>query len=350
MAATSETDFVLARYTSGSELPFEFQIAYPQSTRPQPQSAAASLDGVFARLVEYRGPADCPLCLNVAVTVLPREIGVGDLAEVDAQRRGHQVLQRRDLSGKYAGNAEVLSACLEHDRPWLTRNRLVKHGRLAFRITAAAPYDRFPEIGVVAARFLGSFRLQGAPLEDGAERQETCVLPSPASASFAYPASWRQSEPLRTNDSVAVTLSNGQAGENAATITVEARVGAWPALRAPCLRRFTESLESQGIQCQGSLVVPMAGPAGFDTVEVFAPRANREGRAMAVGLVFFIRDNGVVTAATAGPSRDTSIQWWAINKRAFEIVRDSLVVGSPQASAPSANKYCHSALHSPSFL
>jgi hypothetical protein len=97
------------------------------------------------------------------------------------------------------------------------------------------------------------------------------------------------------------------------------------------IRRLAEEQadrwKESGIHLAGASLVSLPPPPNFQEVVFFNPSATRDGRSVDCAMLLFSHAKVVVSLAILGPSREESPETWAINKRAFEIVRDSLTIG-----------------------
>jgi hypothetical protein len=99
-------------------------------------------------------------------------------------------------------------------------------------------------------------------------------------------------------------------------------------------REYADRIRQQGIHLTGAALIPYKPPTDFESACIFSPDARYNGHGFDCPLLMLQHVNAFVALCLFGPSREESPEWWAINKRAFEIVRDSLVIGEPEDGPP----------------
>jgi hypothetical protein len=82
--------------------------------------------------------------------------------------------------------------------------------------------------------------------------------------------------------------------------------------------------------------MPIRPSTGFQTAYYYKPPARFGNNEFDTPVFFMQNELALALVSLLGPSASFAPEYWAINKRAFEIVRDSLVVGGEAESlAPS---------------
>jgi hypothetical protein len=146
---------------------------------------------------------------------------------------------------------------------------------------------------------------------------------------FERPASWEIVKTTDVDRGTILQLTGQHQRGATGQITVEVRKKS-PELRLQCLvRDHAERLKADGIHLGGAPLIPITPPQWFQRAALFAPTATRDGCAFDAPVLLSEHDDALLLLALLGPTRDESPECWAINKRAFEIVRDSLAVGTP---------------------
>jgi hypothetical protein len=121
-------------------------------------------------------------------------------------------------------------------------------------------------------------------------------------------------------------LDNCHGETSVGTLSVELLASPLRLPPARLARHFVRELQAQGYRLAGAPVVPIPSPKGYLAAYGFAPIATQQGLGIIAGATILEHSQAVVLLGTTGPSRTSSAWDWAINKRAFEILRASLVI------------------------
>jgi hypothetical protein len=319
------SEFVPYQFPGLPELPWAFRVAIPARCRPLEGSPPGIEPGaIFTPLLLFAAPAPGSLEVFVSLTLLPQEMGAGDLALIAAERSGLRVLSRRDPDGTGADQSELIARESRGGGPWLRWARVIKDGPRVFRIDAATPEEGFEDVAQTCGLTVRSFELLNPEGRPGAEDLVEVMRGSLVPFSFRYPASWRLTEFAAGEDLAGFVLDFVHREKVRGTVTVElqhAGDGVPPSQHA---RAFRARLTADGFRLNGAPIVAEPPPHGFSGAYIYAPPATWEGRETSVGL--FIGETGHATAlmSFACPARWENPWAWALTRRAFEIVRSSI--------------------------
>jgi hypothetical protein len=169
-----------------------------------------------------------------------------------------------------------------------------------------------------------------------AEPLARCWRNLPVSFHFDYPVSWQAMETFTGQDHCALNLINDYEGVCAGRIVLEVHRRNATQSAARMIQVYTEELQRMGVRRNGSPVISTKPTPDFAAAWVYVPAATYQEQSIDIPVLVFEHPLAVVLLGLIGPSKQTSPEWWAINKRAFEIVRDSLRICGPAAMAEQA--------------
>ncbi|MCB9872667.1 MAG: hypothetical protein H6821_00685 [Planctomycetaceae bacterium] len=319
-----DAPFYIVRLTPESDAQESLDLAVPKDCVALPSAGLPADAGLFAPLALFVSTAERTLQVSIHDSVLPREISAGDLAEVDAGYRDATLIERRDLS---THEAEIITSFTQAGQPWVGRSKVIISGNRVFRAEAAAPRDCDPSTAEDCAKAVLSFKLPKADNTSSAEPLSDWEFRTPApGGGFYYPASWSIAVDSTHGNSASCILENIAESECVGRINVIVRSTSTNATPSQCVQEFAAELMDTGIILSGAPLVPTEPPPGFAAASVYLPRAQEHGQERAAGAILLEHPTVIALIGIWGRGKKDSPLWWAINKRAFEIVRDSLRV------------------------
>lgn len=300
---------------------FGFKLAIPSGCEPCAKPCRVSKEP-YAILEQYADKAR-ELEISILATRMPRELDVGDFAELGAEINGEKLIQRRDWDKSEGQQAELFFEFARRGKTWLRRSRYLKDGAEVYRIDAAAPKEKYEEVAEDCAICLMSFQPTLPSQSDCAEELLECS-DSRLPLSFRYPASW-QLEQINDHDELtAYELFHFHEGELCGRLRVEYHKRSAGEDAVQLIRRYADRLKQSGLHLNGAPIASKTPPLGFEGAHVYAPPATRDGEPVCVGIHCLERADAIVQVSFESPSRKVD-QWsWAINKRTFEVIRESL--------------------------
>jgi hypothetical protein len=308
------------RFTGSDDERLHFEMLAPRGWTWRDPAEAKSPPGVLLSLVdESPGKAE----ISVTADELSREVSPAEWVKNRLERAGHSILAERQEYGAIGAFADVLTEAVGPEGRLLARTNMVKDAGRIFSITCAAREDVFPKRADEFFGSLASFKLlhpENAPL---AEPLSTFTELYPAVFGFRYPASWRLVEEVAgTEEACDVRLDNFDGERCAGRIYVHARAAEQP---RKLVSGLFARLEQAGIRALGRPdLAPEAAPEGFLKASSLVSPATYQGDKMEIRAVVLEIEGLSLLLALGGPARAMSADWWAINKRAFEIVRASV--------------------------
>lgn len=306
---------------------FDFRIAIPKEC--EDVVAVRIGDGSlepFATLRRYQVPQSGGLELAVRMSILPREVSAGDFLECAALGSGRKVVQRRDWEGFDGCQCEIFEEFEEGGETWLRRTRGIKDGPRLFRIDATALKSRFAATEEMVAISLLSFQLLHSENQASAEELVKFVRAEPTPVVFKHPVSWQVVEENISPEALELRLEDAGGTADFGILWVWVYPTGRERTAPKCMRLFAETLRHRGARINGAPIIPKQPRPGFLATHVYAPTATRDGADLSVGAVVFESSNAISLVGVMGPGRTESPWCWAVTKRFFEVLHDSLRV------------------------
>jgi hypothetical protein len=262
--------------------------------------------------------------ISVLMAIVDREVGAADLVETFIIRKGATILQKNETYGAEGRSADILSELEEGSEIHYCRSKTIKDNNRIFVIEGIAPKNVYLEKADEISLSLQSFHLvRGTPILTS-EPLAKFSREKPYSVSFSYPASWQIFEAQDNGDKRIVYVSNDYQGITAGRIVIEVNCQKENLDVVKLFRSYADNLQEQGIRLSGSLIIPMQPTSNFNSAWIYSPKAVYQNQSVDSPAIVFEASRFLVLLGMTGASRQVSPEWWAINKRAFEIVRDSI--------------------------
>ncbi len=144
---------------------------------------------------------------------------------------------------------------------------------------------------------------------------------------FDYLSNWQVNLVANSNHAVSANLMCAVRGTATGRIQIEVNRIFNETNRMAALKAFVNKLKNAGLFISGAPVVPMPPRDGFTKASVFDGKATYKEFDFDCPAIIFEDDQYHILIGMIGISQFHSPEWWAFNKRAFEIVRDSIRVG-----------------------
>ncbi len=292
-----------------------FELAVPVRASSQPDNGMLCLGS--------GDPRD--LKLRVSVRRLVRELHAFDLVAGQLEASGHHIIETRLIDNDGHLDVDVLTRLPGGST---MRLRTVSDGEWLFEVSAEAAHDHFQRIAHEAFFCLASFRIRNPSCIVWAEQHMEWQGAGQFLTSFKYPASWNLTERVQNADLVAAKLTSEYEGSQTGQIRLEVHQRASERDSLDLLRSYSNSLKNSGMHLTGAPIVPVSPLNGFDRAWMYSPTGMFDGNRFDAPVLMVENSDVTVLIGLVGTSREHSPEWWAINKCAFEIVRDSLTIRS----------------------
>lgn len=312
--------------SNGAEAhPYRFRTAVPRHWKPQP--LGQETPGGPKPLARLGTTGDRSVEVHVDLIEVDRDVNPSDWLENGYAAAGAEILHRRDALGPQGKVSDLLVRCAHDHGAAICRGTIVKDGPRMFRIEARAAESAYAEWAEALLLCLASFELLNPLGDPTAEPVIEETSDGPAPFSFRRLNSWQILESVHGEPGQLLQLASHHEGAALGRITIEVCKKAPERQLERLARKYAERLKAEGIRLSGAAVIPTEPPGDFRAAAVFAPLATCTGHSFDSPVLLFEHDEALVLLALLGPTRGESPEWWAINKRAFEIVRDSLRIG-----------------------
>lgn len=285
----------------------------------------------FTPIGLIRGPmADTvPVILQVGYRIVPREVSPEDFLEAYTEETGFKIV--KDQWGKYSGqNAyDVLARGNISGIDTVARFSLSHDGNRFFLVSGYCPLSAYPKFAKDIGVGIVSFHLLKPTGKPSVEDMVTHDVPDPA-VSFTYPKSWTLLPGKSPPKGIAAfDLYNGD--EKTGTIGwIRVKIAArslYPdATTDQYVNSFLEEVAASGFRFDNAVFNapidpgPKFLPGGkYIVFPVFKDNAVSEAR-----LVVLPSKNAWYVLSLLSPARDRGMVEWMVNKRAFEILHNSL--------------------------
>ncbi len=311
--------YVGMRIPSESNLMTVFAI--PDSFTPQDPANGQIDISLFPVIASYQA-ADRKIRVSFFAGKIAEEIGVGDLAELDSRARNHRLVGRREE----VNNGQIAHLITEFrlgDESWLCRSKCIKDGNNFFRLEASALASCADDDASVCANIALSLTLQPKATGLLAEEMRTVMI-ADGRLQFKIPASWQVGEPFSLNEQTVCVELIRHATPLDEKICVELIEQRSPDV-IELMKEYTLRLQDGGLHVSGSAVVAIDVPFDFDKGYLCSPSINMHGEELAGGCAVFLKDLQAVRISCLGARRG-DLPMWAITKRAYELILETLRV------------------------
>lgn len=324
----------------------------PASFRPCESSAGYELEsGLLQRLAGYTSVDGQDVEATLMISRLPREIAAGELGEIAVAQANRELVGRRDdpSGGRHSSNLIVE----EPERGRIGRWKVLRYGDLAFVLEVSAPSYCQRVIANACCQIADSLVPCAEPESELAESLTKRKAGDDGRVQFDLPESWTSvpAESIGDKPAFAFIAGGEEAGcERPATICCEViprdpqtnqqtergdlngpADGARPNSALQIAASFRRQLEERGMQVAGAPLYPTKVDFDCDRAFVYCPNASDESEQTesridrCAGALICERADEFMILSCIGASRADSLEWWAVNRRGFEIARESLI-------------------------
>jgi len=326
-----------SEFVDGQSKPFNDEsLSYQITIRKDWKWEAVSVRGKgeeadFTAIGLVLGPvADgVPVLLQVGYRIVPREVSPEDYMEVYTEQTGFKIV--KDQWGKYSGQSayDVLARGSISGIDTVARFSLSHDGNRFFLVSGYCPLSAYPKFAKDIGVAIVSFHLLKPTGKPTVEDMVTHDVPDPA-VSFTYPKSWTLTPGTNAPKGIAAfDLYNGD--EKTGTIGwIRVKIAArslYPDATAnQYVNSFLEEVAASGFAFDNAVFNAPIDPGTkflpggrYIIFPVFKDNVVSEAR-----LVVLPSKNAWHVLSLLSPARDRGMVEWMINKRAFEILHNSL--------------------------
>lgn len=310
------SSFYVSRFEVTTDQNMGFEMVVPQRLQAVPDAKT---------LCALASPESGDLSVDVSLRRVARAMNPADLIEAELDNTRCYLIDRRYFPSKDGRLIDVLS---KDSQGVISRRLTVQEGANLFTIRASAEASRFTEQAHEAFITVSSFRLLRPATHGCVEEMREFKQTQGSPVAFCYPESWQvRAHPME--DRLSIDLTSIYQGSLTGQMRVEVH-NLTPATNPhTLLYSYVDSLKATGVHVSGCPIVPVPPPDGFDEASLYAPTASFEGNRYDAPVLLLRAGQTALLLGLIGMSKEHSAEWWAINRRAFEIVRDSLCVETP---------------------
>lgn len=259
----------------------------------------------FSPLASYGTPQ---AGIDVVAARVGREVNPSDWLDIALREGGEQIRDCREYGSTGGWTSDVLTT----NGRLCRRSLSSKTGDIVWVVSAWADLVSYPRLADTLYVCLSSFHsLEQSPQND-------LQTEARAGVSFRYPQGW-----ILTWEDAAARLGSSHEGVLAGTIIVEWTHGTSV---ERLLEQHLESLELDGLALLPAdpMAVEPARGLSVDSAVCVATQAIEDGSELEVMAMAIAVGPYAAIVSLVSPARSASPEWWAINKRAWEIVAGTL--------------------------
>lgn len=133
---------------------------------------------------------------------------------------------------------------------------------------------------------------------------------------FSIPNSWAviDSAPDSNGTRCVVDIDQGRLGR------IDTRRLPAMMTHIDCMREYLKSVKNEGFETTGGLLVTVPNSNGFTETKKFYCRITKQGHFFGSSIVVNTNNDGHALVALLSPSHVDSMEWWAINCAAFDLI------------------------------
>jgi hypothetical protein len=287
-----------------------------------------NLHGRFTNLTRF-AERSTGAFVAISASRLPRDASSADWLWIEFQQTDRKILANRTVYTATGWDLDALASHQTSDGRTVSRNGVLKDGDVVFWIEAGASEAAYPSMAQLLWQSVRSLRLLSPTGKRSAENLAEFTLTHQFPIAFQYPVSWELTQTEVGETDFLLDLHNRVKEQSVGRITIAGELGP----SATAAARLTQTYQDRLSQCD--LRVPQlefhvtAGTADGPAFPVANTRGQSDGRVFDVGALLFPTHRGCLLLGNLSPTISEAPEWWAINRRAFEIVRDSVIASQP---------------------
>jgi hypothetical protein len=302
-----------------ADTPFAVEVLLPKKGSFLRIADPLELHDFFRTFATFdQGPGG--IRVTLAAVRLPCKVNLADLASFEMTKLQCEPIETRVTTTKTGENLEVLYRTTNKE---FGIYRIFMHSNICYRIIAQSAQFHRREIAGQCLWITSSLQTTGTP-QNFPPPKYAGEGPELSLVSFEYDDCWHVASsscsPKSSDYFLDLTAHDNFCGRIQVTCILkeqEARS------TRQLLTELVHATSGSGFRRSGSLILPFAPPAYFDsgeycTVKLEVRDANAELTAFA-----FDSQKYQMLLTTYGPTRDDSPVWWSVIKRAGEVVRNS---------------------------
>ncbi len=272
-----------------------------------------------------------PVAIDASYRTIEREVDMEDYLELCAEDLGYEIL--KDQWGTFSGRVvyEMLCRAQIRGTDSLVRLALSHDGSRFFLVAGTCPVAGYAQYAKDIGVAVVSFRLLNPTGKAYAEEMALHKMTGAENASFLYPKTWKLEASTRLSKGIAAFDIRHGTEEASVVGWIRVKVvarSAYPEAGAPeYVFSFFEELNKGGMVFDNPVFDAKVAGGGkfleggrYLILPVFAADTVSEAR-----LVVLPTAKAWYVLSLISPTRERGILEWMVNKRAFEIIQDTLI-------------------------
>lgn len=321
------TDFQIAQCTDFADALLHFEMAIPTNMTQPPEDPSADGESTFKPIARFVN-AEKGLKVEVGLHLLAREMSAPDWLEIEMDRQNGKVIESRKLPTSSGGIGDFLYSIEGgDDTSKVVRAMALKDGNRLFAVFVQIDSEKYDEFAEVVSVPVLSFRLLNPQMRSTAEDLAE-FRDFHEKVSFRFPSSWVHRTLVEGEKIHISELSNQVGGEEIARILVEVHPELDDHGVSQLVQESVGGLASTGLHVGGAPLIPVLPPEGYESCRLFTTTATLEEYEFDVAILIMELAGFTLLLSLVGTARHHAPEWWAIHRRALEIVRDSLQLRS----------------------
>jgi hypothetical protein len=313
--------FVCRRATLAGHASSEYELVTPAEWTPRPPEC---LSREPLRVVHsYVGSSAGHGEVEVALAICRRDFNLEDWLDIVCASEHEEILDRCTVATPNGAATHVLTRGKSEFGPHIARRTACKDGDRMYHVQVRSAENVYSQLADKFLLCLASFRLVSPLGHRTAETLLNFQRDAPVPFSFQRLSSWNVVNEVMDGKTCAVELMDNSE-ENCGQVHIEVHRTGDAMGVIDLLQKRANAMKEMRFHLNGSPILPLLPPADFEAAAIYAPTAYRNASQFDCPVLALGRSRQAVTIGLLGPSRQESPEWWAINKRAFEVVRDSL--------------------------
>lgn len=319
--------FVRLAQTAYANSSDHFSLAVPRGWDAVDEAGPLGASRFFNWLLHVRPSGEQLARVEVAQALMTHEVNASDWVKIAIDAVGEKILAFKEFSSPVGTLPDVLSKT--EDGQQLRRTLGMRDGKKIWLASFQLPAEQFESRAEEVLFSLASFKLLQPAGNMLIEDLETFRSFEGIRAQFSHPTSWSPRVTREAPSRLRVSLEKKLDGRIAGTILIRAWSIDGEEERSPAsiLNEHRRSLAHKGLspnQAPWSIVETQElGDLWIaDTKGFFG------GKDLALTTILIKAADAWVLLGLVSADRNSDPQWWAINRRTFEIVQQSLQMNS----------------------
>lgn len=307
-----------ARHHFSIALPRDWYVNTAEPVAPSPEDPVR-IAATLASASQRSSRAE------VVVFHVAREIAPADWLDIFLQKRGEEVVNRREAESPGGTCADVLSRLVAGRATYVSRWLVLKTGPTLFLVHCSTPQSEYRRFACHFGTAAVTFRLLHPAGGLFAEPMQTLALPIPRGLRVLVPQSWSLLWGAGSNTRAVSFSAYSSVGDRVAGPLTLAGVTRSAEPRAEGLvESYLGELRRNRVAVDTPVLTAGSAYPPFDAVWQGRAEGHREGEPVEVRAFVGRTERGWFLAGLLGPSRSTSSWVWAVNRRAFDIASGSV--------------------------